>query len=180
MAKREPSSEPTWKDVKSALSGFDRAGLLALIQDLYAAHNDTRIFLRARLDLGDDVLKPYKETIARWLWPDIHQDVSVAKAQHAISSYKRAVGNCAGLAELTVFYTEYAAHFSFDMGYQDSAYLNGLVRMFEQALSIASRLPAIERRQLISRLDKVRGVGRHLGYGVDSRMDSLFAEYADR
>jgi hypothetical protein len=78
---------------------------LALIQDLYAAHKDNQSFLHARFGLGEDVLKPYKEILSRWLWPDVlrNQDTSVVRAKQAISSYKKAVGDPIGLAELMVF-----------------------------------------------------------------------------
>jgi len=77
---------------------------LGLIQDLYAAHKDNKTFLHTRFGLGEDVLKPYKETLDRWLWPDVlrNQDTSVVKAKQAISSYRKAVGEPAGLAELMV------------------------------------------------------------------------------
>ena len=47
---------------------------------------------RIRRGLGDEVLKPYKATIDRWLWPDMfkNQDTSVSKAKKAISDYKKA------------------------------------------------------------------------------------------
>jgi hypothetical protein len=75
---------------------------MGLIQDLYAAHKDNQTFLHTRFGLGEDVLKPYKETLDRWLWPDVlrNQDISVLKAKQAISSYRKAVGEPAGLAEL--------------------------------------------------------------------------------
>jgi hypothetical protein len=57
--------------VKAELAAFDRQGLLGLIQDLYATHKDNQTFLHARFGLGKDVLKPYKETLDRWLWPDV-------------------------------------------------------------------------------------------------------------
>ena len=49
--------------------------------------------------LGGDVLKPYKVTIDRWLWPDVfkNQDTSVAKAKKAIADYKKAIGHAGGL-----------------------------------------------------------------------------------
>ncbi len=111
MPRRREGCQPTWKDVKARLSSFDRLGLLGLIQDLYVAHKDNQAFLHARFGLGEDVLKPYKETLDRWLWPDIlrNQDTSVVKAKQAISSFKKAVGDLAGLAELMVFYCECAA-----------------------------------------------------------------------
>ena len=77
MAKRRPASKPTGTDVKGALRGFDRLGLLNLIRDLYSADRDNQSFLLARLGLGEDVLKPYKETLDRWLWPDILRNESV-------------------------------------------------------------------------------------------------------
>ncbi len=147
MARRRPGSQPTWTDVKAQLASYDRLGLLGLIQDLYAAHRDNRMFLQARLGLGEDVLKPYKETLDRWLWPDAlrNQDTSVAKAKQAISSYRKAVGERAGLAELTVFYCERAAGFCSDIGNQDESFLDALVRMFAQALKVIDQLPANDR-----------------------------------
>jgi hypothetical protein len=158
---------------------FDRPGLLALIQDLYNSHKDNQRFLHARFGLGDDVLKPYKETLDRWLWPDVlrNQDTSVVKAKQAISSYKKAVGGPSGLAELMVFYCECAAGFCNDVGYQDDSYFNALVRMFGLALNIIAQLAASDRNPLIARLDKVRTISHNFGYGVGDDMDSLLAKY---
>jgi hypothetical protein len=93
MSKRQ-SKSPTWTDVKAKLVGFDRAALLGLVQNLYAAHKDNQAFLHARFGLGEDVLEPYKKTIDRWLWPDVlrKQDTSVSEAKRAISDYRKAVG----------------------------------------------------------------------------------------
>ena len=115
--------------MKAKLASFDRRGLLGLIQDLHAAHKDNRTFLHARFGLGVDVLRPYKETLDRWLWPDVlrNQDTSVAKAKQAISSYQKAVDEPAGLAELMVFYCERAAGFCNDLGNQDEGYFDALV-----------------------------------------------------
>jgi len=82
MARRQPASKPTWTAVKAELASFDRLGLLGLIQDLYASHKDNQTFLHARFGLNGDALKSYKETLDRWLWPDVlrNQDTSVVKA----------------------------------------------------------------------------------------------------
>jgi hypothetical protein len=176
MNDRKKQSQPTWTDVKGKLADFDRAGL---IHDLYAASKDTQAFLHARFALGDDVLKPYKGTIDRWLWPDVfkNQDTSVAKAKKAISDYKKAVGQPEGLAELTIFYCERAAGFSDDVGLQDEGYLDALVRMFEQALKTVASLPEGRKPELIARLDAVRRTSHNFGYGVGDDMDDLFGEY---
>lgn len=180
MAKRQPASKPTWTDVKAALASFDRLGLLGLIQDLYAAHKDNQAFLHARLGLGADVLKPYKEMLDRWLWPDVlrNQNTSVTKAKQAISSYRKAVGEPAGLAELMVFYCERATGFCSDVGYQDDGYFDALVRMFEEALKVNAHLSASDRNALIARLDRLRTISHDFGYGVGDDMDSLLVRYA--
>jgi hypothetical protein len=175
-------SQPTWTDVKAKLASFNRKDLLGLIQNLYAAHKDNQMFLHARFGLGEDALSPYKETIARSLWPDSfrNQDASVLKAKKAISEYKKATGDAAGLAELMVFYCEQAAGFSSDFGYQDESYFDALVRMFNQAVATAKRLPVGSRDALIARLDRVRSISHELGYGVGDAMDSIFAKYKRR
>ena len=180
MAKRQPRSQPAWTDVKAKLASFDRLGLLGLIQDLYAAHKDNRTFLHARFGLGVDVLRPYKETLDRWLWPDVlrNQNTSVAKAKQAISSYKKAVGEPAGLAELMVVYCERAAGFCNDLGNQDEVFFDALVRMFEEALKVIGQLPAPDRDALIARLDGVRITSHNFGCGVGDDMDSLFARHS--
>jgi hypothetical protein len=180
MTKREPKSQPTWTDVKAQLAAFDRTALLDLLHHLYAAHEDNRAFLHARFGLGEDVLEPYKKTIDRWLWPDPfrNQDTSVSKAKQAISHYKRAVGDAAGVAELMVFYCEQAAGYCQDIGYQEEGFFDALVRMFEQALKSATTLPADGRDSLIVRLNRVREISHAFGYGVGDDMDYLWTKYA--
>lgn len=122
----------------------------------------------------------YKETLDRWLWPDVlrKQDMSVAKAKQAISAYRKAVGDPAGFAELMVFYCERAAGFCKDLGNQDQGYFDALVRMFERALEIIAQLPAPDRDVLITRLDRVRIISHNFGYGVGDDMDSLLARHS--
>ena len=180
MARQHPSSQPTWASVKAKLASLDRLALIGLIQDLYAADRANQLFLHARFGLSEDVLKPYKEALDRWLWPDVlrNQDISVAKAKQAISNYRKAVGEPAGLAELMVYYCEAAAGFSSDIGFQEEGFFVALVRMFEQALKVAQNLPSRDRDAMISRLDRVRTMSHSLGYGVGDDMDFLLAKYS--
>lgn len=170
---------PSWINVKSRLADLDHAGLLRLVQDLYAASKDNQAFLHARLHLGEGVLKPYKEAIDRWLWPDVfkNQNTSVAKAKKAITDYKKASGTADGLAELMVFYCERASGFSCDVGLDDEAYLSALVRMFGQALKAVATLPEKQRPVLWSRLQMVRDRSHNVGYGVGEDMAALLAEH---
>jgi len=170
---------PNWSDLKSRLADFDHAGLIGLLQDLYAASKDNQAFLHARFALGDDVLKPYKMTIDRWLWPDVfkRQDISVSKAKKAISDYKNAIGRPEGSLELMVFYCERAAGFSNDVGLQDESYFNALERMFEEALKAISASPDAHQPELLARLDVVRRISHNFGYGVGDSMDYLLGKH---
>ena len=171
-----------WTDVKAKLAGFDRAGLLGLIQNLYILQKDNQRFLHARFGLGEDVLKPFKETIERWLWPDVfrNQDTSVSKAKQAIAEYRKAVGDPEGMSELMVFYCEQAAGFCSDICNDDEGYFDALVRMFEQALKLADTLPADRRNGLVARLERVRVTSHNFGYGVGDDMDYLLSKYTER
>lgn len=170
-------AKPGWSDIKTQLADFDRAGLLGLVQDLYAASKDNQAFLHARFALAEDTLKPYKATIRRWLWPDVFrkQSTSVSTAKKAIADYRKAIGRPAELAELAVFYCEQAAGFSNDVGLQDEGYFSALVRMFEQALKYARALPESDRDALVVRLDQVRHISHNFGYGVGDYLDDLMA-----
>ena len=170
---------PSWGDVKAKLADFDREGLIGLVQDMYGASKDNRAFLHARFTLGGDVLKPFKATIDRWLWPDVfkNQDTSVSRAKKAIADYKKAVGESEGMAELMVFYCERASGFSNDIGLQDEGYFDALVRMFKQALNAIDTLPEAQRSEFWARLDEVRRISHNLGYGVGDDMDELLAEH---
>ena len=172
-------ANPSWIDVKAKLADFDRLSLFGLVQDLYAASKDNQAFLHARLHLGEDVLKPYKGTIDRWLWPDVfkNQNTSVANAKKAVADFKKAAGTVEGLAELTVFYCERASGFSCDVALDDEGYLSALVRMFGQALKAILALAPEERGAMRARLDAVRSACDGMGYGVRDDMDALLAEH---
>jgi len=170
------SASPTWIDVKAALQTFDRAGLLGLLQDLYAGSKDNQAFLHARLSLGHDQLKPYKTMISSWICPDLmrNQPVSVSKAKKAIAAYKKAIGHPEGLAELSIFYCEEAFSFLESCGMEDEGYFLALIRMYDQALKYVSNLPVASRAGYIERIDKLRSRGRHVGWGVQDELNSLW------
>jgi hypothetical protein len=170
---------PSWSDVKTRLAEFDRAGLLGLLQDLYAASKDNQSFLHTRFGLGGDVLDPYKATIDRWLWPNVYrnQTFSVSKAKKAISDYKKASGRPEGLAELMVFFCERGAGFAREFGVDDEAFMVALVRMFQQALKQVAVLPEEQRVAMLDRLERVSVVSDALGYGVADDMETLLTDY---
>jgi hypothetical protein len=170
------SASPTWINVKAALLSFDRAGLQGLVQDLYAASKDNRSFLHARLGLGDDQLRPYKASVSRWICPDLmrNEPVSVSKAKKAIVDYKKAIGRPDGLAELSTFYCEEAISFLESCGMEDESYFLALIRMYGRSLKCALTLPPANRSTYLERLDKLRSRVKHVGWGVQDELNSLW------
>ena len=179
MATKPKKTKPTWSDVKTKIADLDRAGLISLIQDMYAANKDTQIFLNSRFELGEDILQPYKEVISRWICPDVmrNQLISVAKAKKAITDYKKAVGKTEGLAELSVFYCEEVFVFFGYCGMDDEGYFDALVRMYAQALKYVRELPESKQRAYIDRLLDVCNESENVGWGVREDMVLLLAEY---
>ena len=171
---------PTWSDVKTKLADFDRAGMLALVQDMYAASKENQSFMHARFGLGADTLTPYKTTIARWLWPDVSrgQDTSISKAKKAITDYKKAIGRPEDQAELMTFYCEQGAGFCRDVGFSDESFFVSLMGMFTKALKLTMTLAPVHRNSLLERLDKVSRISQDFGYGLGEEMDDLLDEYA--
>jgi hypothetical protein len=76
-----------------------------------------------------------------------------------------------------MFYCERGVGFCRDIGYQDEAYFNALVRTFEQALKAIDRLPASE-VEFSSAAWIAHELSATLGYGVGENMDSLRLRYA--
>ncbi|WP_185957713.1 hypothetical protein [Tepidiphilus olei] len=168
---------PTWSDVKAKLAELDRAGLIGLVHDLYAASKENQAFLHTRFALGDDPLKPYKATITQWINPaDPPKPQSVAKAKKAISDYKKALGQPEALAELTVFYCEEVFAFLAVCGMEDEGFYDALVNMFEQALKYVLALPEPQQAPFLVRLDRVRQLGQNVGWGVGDNFNDLWLQ----
>lgn len=174
----EKSTFPSWKAVKAALQSFDRTGLLGLIQDLYTADQNNKAFLHARLSLGSDQLAPYKAIISRWLCPELMrgQSVSISKAKKAIADYTKAIGEPAGLAELSIFYCEEAFSFLESCGFEDERYFVAVVGAYDQAVKLVPEVPAAERHGYAKRLGSLRLRARSLGWAINEELNNIWYE----
>lgn len=173
---KNKSASANWIDVKTSLRTFDRVDLYGLLQDLYAASTENRAFFHARLGLGTDELGPYKAALSRWLNPDLmkSQTVSVSKAKKAIADYRKAIGRQEGLAELSTFFCEEASSFVESCSFQSESYFAALIRMYGQSVKLVANLPPAERRPYLERLNKLRSRSKHIGYGVQDVINTLW------
>lgn len=166
---------PSWSDIKRQLTDLDHADLIRLVQDLYGASKENKVFLHTRFAPSGDTLEPWQDIITRWINPpDFRAPISVAKAKKAISDYKKAKGDPQVLAELTVFYCEEVFNFLAGCGMEDAGYYDALVHMFAQALKYTQALPAIQQENFLARLEQVHHQGSGLGWGVGDDFDDLW------
>ena len=103
-----------------------------------------------------------------------NQSASVSEAKKAIADYKKAIGRPEGMAELSIFYCEEAFGFLESCSMEDKSYFAALIRMYGRSLEFVSNLPPAERATYLERLDKLRARGRHVGWGVQDELNSLW------
>jgi Response regulator receiver domain len=92
----------------------------------------------------------------------------------AIADYKKAIGKLEGLVELSIFYCEEAFSFIESCGMEEESYFLALIHIYDQALRLVSNLPPDIRINYVDRLDKPRSRGRHVGWGVEDELNSLW------
>jgi hypothetical protein len=161
---------PTRKEaVKAARQSFDRAGLVGLIQDLYAVDKKAP---------GSDQLAPYKAVFLRRICPDLmsSQSVSISKAKKAIANYKKAIGEPTGLAELSSYNCKEAFSFLESCAFEDERYFVALIHMYDQAVKRVLDLQVAERHAYAKRLGNLRSRARPVGWGIGVELNRIWYE----
>ena len=165
-----------WTDIKRTVSGFSKAQLLGLVQDLYRANECNREFLHARFlveDGGPD-LTPYKKKIKaaltprRWDGPMHLGPIRYGEARKAISEYRKARGEVGELVTLMLYYVQCGNDLTLQYGDMDERFYDSMGSMFGSLISklksqedadlIAQWLPKLEREA-----HRVRGCGWDYG-----------------
>ena len=178
MATRRKSKKPTWSNVKAPVSKLDQKDLIKLIGDLYRFSKENQTFLHTRFGIGDDPLKPYKETIDRCLYPDVFKNdpIQISKAKKAISDYSKAVGDTLGETELMVFFVECGNAFTVEYGDIDEGFYDALNGMYRRAIKKVLSLPEVQRGAFQDRLEKIMTSSSNIGWGYH---DMLYQDYYD-
>jgi hypothetical protein len=104
------------------------------------------------------------------------QFVSISKAKKAIADYKKAIGEPAGLAELSIFYCEEAFGFVESCAFEDDRYFVAVIRMYDQAVKLVVVLPVAERHDFAKRLGNLRSRASLVGWGIDDQLNSIWYE----
>ena len=159
-----------------ALAGHDKALLIALIAEMHALSPQNRDFLDARFLTDGAALERYKRTIKLALFPDIDDPVSFRDARKAISDYRKAIGQDAGVAEPLVYAAECGNQFTCDYGDIDGPFYDALIRMFASAVKAVKKLDRREAGPFVGRLAAVVKKSDCIGWGYH---DCIADEFAD-
>ena len=103
--------KPSWKDIKSIISGWSDNQLVGLVQDLYRLSPENAAFLNARLlkkSASKQTPDPYKKRIRAAVSPDQpwKQDVRLSEGRKAISEFRKANGNARDTLALMTYYVQ--------------------------------------------------------------------------
>lgn len=167
MATKRESKKPTWSNVKAPVSKLDQKDLIKLIGDLYRFSKKNQSFLHTRFGIGDDPLKPYKETIDKCLYPDIFENepIEISKAKKAISDYSKAIDDPLGETELMVFFVERGNAFTVEYGDIYEEFYDALNGMYSRAIKKVLSLPEVQQSAFQDRLKKIMTSSSNIGWG---------------
>ena len=94
----------------------------------------------------------------------------------AIADYQKAIGEQAGLAELSIFYCEEAFSLLESYAFEDERYFLALIRMYDQAVARVLDLPVAERHGYAKRLGNLRSRTRPIGWEIDDELNNIWYE----
>lgn len=177
-----------WTDIKGAISGFSKAELLGLVQDLYRSNERNREFLHARFLVGDKGadLAPYKKRIkaalvpGRWDGPMHLGPIRYGEARRIISDYKKARGALPELLELMLYYVQCGNDITLEFGDMDERFYDSMGSMFG---SIVAKLLSQADADLVAvwlpQLEREAHRVRHFGWGYGDALQEDIAELRD-
>jgi hypothetical protein len=166
-----------WAAIRKQLDSFDRAGLLALVHDLYDASASNRRFLAARLLTSSMSIEKYRRLVADAVYPDpfSRRQVSIRDATAAISEYQRATGDVVGTVDLMLTFVEAGTEQAADLGYGDDPYFAALERKLDTVAKLWPELSPQERCGAAKRLDWLRKRAQDIGYGYGDYVADVVA-----
>jgi hypothetical protein len=163
---------PTWSNVKAAVTNLDEQQLVGLVADLYRFSKENQAFLHARFSVVDDPLAPFKETIDECMYPDIFKNkpIQIAKAKKAINDYSKAVGDPLGEAELMTFFVECGNQYTVDLGDIDEKFYDALNRMYRRSIEKVLSLPSEQQSEFKVRLKAIMTSSAKIGWGYHDQL----------
>jgi hypothetical protein len=185
MAKqRKPASEQSWAACKGVLKAWPRAGVVALVQELYRLSDDNRRFLHARLlsqhaaaNVGEAAKVVRRMVSVREVYAGRFRHADVKRV---VEQFEKATDDPAAVAALLLEdLAASLATFSQVGDYEpivDHAYAS-----MERLDKCLARLDPDAARPLAARLDTLASRwSDEFGYGLSDELDGMAYEWRER
>jgi hypothetical protein len=176
---RRASGSQGFGSIRSTLLTQPPRQLVRLIGELYRLSKENQRFLEARLGNASKQLSIYKRLVADCLFPDLlgkGSNVRISEAKRAIGQYERATGDLAGTVDLMLLFVETGSAFAADLGYGEDDFFSALENMLSRALDLLRGGSDDLTQSMRSRLLRLSGSARDLGWGYGDFVVNAVAE----
>ena len=176
---RRESGSQGFGRIRSTLLTQPPRQLVRLIGELYRLSQENQRFLEARLGNASKQLSIYKRLVTDYLFPDPlgkSSNVRISEAKRAISQYERATGDLAGTVDLMLLFVETGTAFAADLGYGEDDFFSALENMLSRALALLRGGSDDLTQSMRSRLVRLSGSARDLGWGYGDFVVNAVAE----
>jgi hypothetical protein len=102
--------------------------------------------------------------------------ISLATARKAVSDYRKASRDLAGVVDLMLFYVECGTEFAAEYGYGEEPYFGSLEGMFAAALKDLPHVDATFRSECWDRIDSIIDRAEAIGWGYQDNLSGLLEE----
>lgn len=170
-----------WKTIRSRLGKVSQRDLIGLIKEFYELNAQNQLFLEARFSNQNAGLEKYKHIIEKSICPSEpwKKDVSLPTGRKAISDYKKAAGDPAGLLELMIYYCECRVNFTLEFGDIDERFYMSIKSMFANALKLLQKHPEYK-DDFLSRIEEIIRRTQGMGWGFhDTLYETFYTYYED-
>ena len=176
-AKRSAPKTPGRRELRKYLDGLGKDELIEQITQLFADFAPVREIYQARLSAGDDTAtrEKYKRIIDKEF--RLFGNPRVSTARKAVLDYQKVAGSVEGVADLMIHYVERGIAFASSCGYDVASFYDSMATMWRNAMLHIQKHDLQQRFE--ERCERVVGLARRCGYGLDSSMESNYFETFD-
>lgn len=174
-------STPSWRDIKTNLTGMNANSLISLIHDLYALNKENKEYLQGRVG-GEAAYASLRENAAKKIKHEFFPErgygkARIAQVQKAIAGYKKATGDPIGTAELTLQFIEQFVKLCREYGGEEKSKLDALSAAMKELLKILESCPAIiEVLNIEERLANAKKDASYFGFGIEDKIFDLIVD----
>jgi hypothetical protein len=172
------ASNPSWSQIKSQLSAFEKEDLLNLIRDLYQLNTDNKVMLATRFAAtsSDDLAEPYKRAIRREFNPDRGLPrLNIGAARRALTSFKKASASQEAVIDMLIYYVEQGVACTNQYGDIHEQFYSSLESAFEEAIKLILKTSSSEIAEAFRpRLQNIVSDTSNVGWGFHDYLSEVF------